>query len=41
MTTIPTKEYNELLECKRTDRELLFDIAAGIKDVLQGKVKEV
>ena len=39
--TISKKEYEELKKFKETDQELLQDIAKGIKDILQGKVKEV
>ena len=39
--TISKKEYKELKESKEVDQELLKDIATGIKDILQGKVKEV
>ena len=39
--TIPKKEYEELRRFKETDQELLRDIAKGIRDILQGKVKEV
>jgi len=39
--TISKKEYQELKKLKEVDQELLQDIATGIKDILQGKVKEV
>lgn len=39
--TIPKKEYEELKKTKKVDQELLQDIAKGIKDILEGKVKEV
>ena len=39
--TIPKKEYEELKKFQVVDQELLQDIARGIKDILQGKVKEV
>ena len=42
--TIPKKEYEALKVLKKKveiDEELLRDIAAGIKDMLSGKVKEV
>jgi len=39
--TISKAEYNELKRIKKMDRELLEDIARGIKDILSGKVKEV
>jgi len=38
---VPKKEYEELKKTARVDRELLKDIAHGIKDILEGKVKEV
>lgn len=39
--TIPKKEYDELKKFKEVDQDILKDIATGIKDVLQGKVKEI
>lgn len=39
--TIPKQEYTELKKMKKINTELLQDIARGIKDILQGKVKEV
>lgn len=39
--TIPKKEYNRLKKKDEVDTELLEDIAHGIKDVLNGKVKEI
>ena len=39
--TIPEVEYKELKRIQKMDRELLQDIAHGIKDILSGKVKEV
>jgi len=39
--TISKKEYVELKKFQIVDQELLQDIARGIKDILQGKVKEV
>tara|TARA_Y100000310_G_C20642738_1_gene794874 strand:+ start:166 stop:297 length:132 start_codon:yes stop_codon:yes gene_type:complete len=39
--TISKKEYEELKKFKKIDQDILKDIATGIKDVLQGKVKEV
>ncbi len=39
--TIPIKEYKELQKYRRVDKELLADIAAGIKDILKGKIEEV
>lgn len=38
---IPIEEYQELQRYKKVDQELLLDIAAGIKDILKGKVEEV
>ncbi len=38
---IPKKEYEELKKTTKIDQELLQDIAEGIKDILQGKIKEV
>jgi|TARA_B100001971_G_scaffold181176_1_gene177763 hypothetical protein len=39
--TIPKEEYLKLKKCEEVDKELLKDIATGIKDVLTGKIKEV
>lgn len=41
MVTIPKAEYEELKQMVEVDKELLNDIAKGIKDILQGKIKEV
>ena len=39
--TISRKEYEALKGYKKIDKSLLQDIARGIKDILQGKVKEI
>jgi len=39
--TISKQEYRELKKFKAVDQELLKDIATGIKDILEGKVKEI
>ncbi len=39
--TIPKEEYKKLKKFEKVDQELLKDIAMGIKDILEGKVKEV
>ena len=39
--TIPKEEYQKLKKKDKMDTELLKDIAMGIKDILNGKVKEV
>ena len=39
--TISKQEYTELKKFKTVDQELLADIARGIKDILEGRVKEV
>ena len=39
--TIPIEEYRELQKYREVDKELLADIAQGIKDILQGRVEEV
>ena len=39
--TIPVEEYRELQRYRQVDKELLADIAQGIKDILQGKIEEV
>lgn len=39
--TIPKSEYERLKKIEKIDRELLEDIARGIKDVVSGRVREV
>ncbi len=39
--TISKQEYKRLKKFEKVDNELLQDIASGIKDILEGKVKEV
>ncbi|MBS3092367.1 hypothetical protein J4466_03020 [Candidatus Pacearchaeota archaeon] len=39
--TISREEYERLNKIRQVDQELLQDIARGIKDILQGKVKEI
>ena len=39
--TIPKDEYRRLKKFEQVDQDLLKDIASGIKDILEGKVKEV
>ena len=39
--TIPINEYHELKKHKNVDQGLLKDIARGVKDILDGKVKEI
>ena len=39
--TISKQEYEKLRKYKHVDQELLNDIARGIKDILQGRVKEI
>lgn len=41
MICIPKREYEKLVKIRKADQELLQDIAIGIKDILQGKVKEI
>ncbi len=38
---IPKTEYERLKKIEKVDKELLEDIAHGIKDIVSGKVKEV
>ncbi len=38
---ISKEEYERLKKCQETDKELLADIATGIKDILKGDVEEV
>ncbi len=39
--TMTREEYEKLKKFEKVDQELLKDIARGIKDILEGKVKEV
>ncbi|GEM_PF-2289002 len=39
--TIQRKEYERLKGVEKSDQKLLQDMALGIKDILEGKVKEV
>ena len=39
--TISREEYEELIKCKEVDTELIKEIAEGIKDVIQGNIKEI
>lgn len=39
--TISKQEYERLRKHKNVDQELLNNIARGIKDILQGKIKEI
>ena len=39
--TIPKEEYRKLKKKEKVDTELLKDISMGIKDILNGKVKEI
>ena len=39
--TITRTEYKRLKKIEKIDKELLEDIAKGIKDIISGKVKEV
>ncbi|MEK6920534.1 MAG: hypothetical protein AABX82_01520 [Nanoarchaeota archaeon] len=41
MITIPKEEYVKLKKIEKADNALLDDIAHGIKDILQGKIKEI
>ena len=41
MISIPKEEYERLKEIEKVDKELIEDIAHGIKDIISGKVKEV
>ena len=38
---ISKEEYEKLREFKKVDQELLKDITRGIRDILEGRVKEV
>ena len=38
---IPKAEYKRLKKIEKVDKQLLKDIARGIKDIVSGKVKEV
>lgn len=35
------EEYQKLKQAREVDKELLSDIAAGIKDILTGNIEEV
>lgn len=39
--TISKEEYEKLKKQAQVDKDLLRDIARGITDILEGKVKEV
>ncbi len=39
--TISKEEYERLKRLETVDEDLLKDIARGIKDILEGKIKEV
>lgn len=39
--TLPKKEYERLKKHEKVDEQLLADIAEGIQDILEGRVKEV
>lgn len=39
--TISKREYDDLKRFEKVDKELLQDIAHGIKDILEGKIKEI
>ncbi len=39
--TITRQEYENLKKEANTDQKLLKDIARGIKDILEGKIKKV
>jgi hypothetical protein len=39
--TISRVEYEELLKCKDIDTELIKEIAEGIKDIVEGNIKEI
>lgn len=41
MVQIPRREYERLKRVEKADQEILRDIARGVKDILEGKVKEV
>jgi len=39
--TISKQEYEKLKKFEKVDQELLQDMARGIKDIVEGKIKEV
>ena len=39
--TISEDEYMRLKKIEKTDKQLLDDIARGIKDIVSGKIKEI
>jgi len=38
---ISRERYEELIRQSSVDKELLQDIARGIKDILEGRIKEI
>ncbi len=39
--TISSEEYERLKRVERVDKELIEDISKGIKDISEGKIKEI
>jgi len=39
--TISREEYEELKRCREVDTELIKGVAEGIKDIIEGNIKEV
>lgn len=39
--TLPKKKYETIMKKAKINSELLEDISHGIKDILEGKVKEI
>ena len=39
--TISREEYEELRKCRDIDTDLIKEIAEGIKDIVEGNIKEI
>jgi len=39
--TIPKQRYEELILIEQESKEAISDIARGMKDILEGKIKEI
>ncbi len=41
MISIPRQRYEELVLIEQKSKETISDIAEGIKDILEGRIKEI
>ncbi len=41
MVSIPKQRYEELILIEQESRETISEIADGIKDILEGRIKEI